>query len=147
MCYFDQDGPRYVCHVLAQTIVQTMKSNCEMAARVSQLFHVGYAVQNRRSTLSPAWHEWFSRKRKEWKIYCCGFVLSSKPQIWKICVAWPTTSKNCIKKRAARAARSFFLIQLINRWFVRLSKPLSFSFLKLSISSKSGRNIYITSSQ
>ena len=32
---------------------------------VLQLFKVGHVVQNRRSTLSFAWHEWFSCKGKE----------------------------------------------------------------------------------
>ena len=78
---------------------------------VSRLFHVDHVVQNRRSTLSLAWHEWFSYKGKEWKIYCCRFALLSEPQIWNFqVVVRPTTSKNCSKKRAARTARLFFRI-------------------------------------
>ena len=30
-----------------------------------RLFHVDHVVQNRRSALSLAWHEWFSGKGKE----------------------------------------------------------------------------------
>ena len=37
---------------------------------VQRLFHVGHVVQNRWSVLSLAWHEWFSWKGREWKIYC-----------------------------------------------------------------------------
>ena len=71
-------------------------------------------LQNRRSALSLAWNEWFSQKGKEWKIYDCRLALSTEPQIWKFRVVfWPTTSKHCIKKRAARAARLLFLIQPI----------------------------------
>ena len=82
--------------------------------RLLRLFHVGHVVQNRRSALSLAWHEWFSCKGKEWKIYCCELALSSEPQIWKFhVVVWQTTSKHCTKKRAARAARLFFFIQPI----------------------------------
>ena len=32
---------------------------------VSRLFQVGHVVQNKRSALSFAWHEWFSCKGKE----------------------------------------------------------------------------------
>ena len=79
-----------------------------------RLFHVGRVVQNRRSALSLAWHEWFSSKGREWKIYCCELALSSEPQLWKFhVVVWQTTSKHCTKKRAARAARLFFVIQPI----------------------------------
>jgi len=81
---------------------------------LTRLFHVGYVVQIRRSALSLAWHEWFSCKGKEWKIYCCELALSSESQIWKFHVfVCQTTSKHCIKKRAARAARLFFFIQPI----------------------------------
>ena len=79
-----------------------------------RLFHFGRVVQNRRSALSLARHKWFSCKGKNWKIYCCELALSSKPQIWKFhVVVWQTTSKHCIKKRAARVARLFFFIQPI----------------------------------
>ena len=86
----------------------------ELCVKLSllRLFHVDHVVQNRRSAISLVWHEWFSCKCKEWKIYCCELALSSEPQIWKFhVVVWPTTSKHCTKKRAARAARSFFFIQ------------------------------------
>ena len=46
-----------------------------------RLFHVDHVVQNRRSALSLACHEWFSCKGKEGKIYGCELALSSKPQI------------------------------------------------------------------
>ena len=79
-----------------------------------RLLHIVHVVQNRRSALSLAWHEWFSCKGKEWKIYCCELPLSWEPQIWKFpVVVWQTTSKHCTKKRAARAARLFFFIQPI----------------------------------
>ena len=86
----------------------------ELCVKLSllRLFHVDHVVQNRRSALSLVWHEWFSFKGDEWKICCCELPLSSEPQIWKFhVVVWPTTSKHCTKKRAARAARSFFFIQ------------------------------------
>ena len=48
---------------------------------VSRLFRVDHVVQNGRGALTLAWHEWFPRKSKEWKIYCCGLALSSEPQL------------------------------------------------------------------
>ena len=84
----------------------------ELCIRLSilRLFHVhdvDHVVQNRRTALSLAWHEWFSCKGKEWKIYCCELALMSEPQIWKFhVVVLQTTSKHCTKKRAARL---FFL--------------------------------------
>ena len=56
----------------------------ELCVKLSllRLFHVGHVVQNRRSALSLAWHEWLSCKGKEWKIYCCELALSSEPRIW-----------------------------------------------------------------
>ena len=55
----------------------------ELCVKISllRLFHVDHVVQNRRSALSLACHEWFSCKGKEGKIYCCELPLSSKPQI------------------------------------------------------------------
>ena len=52
---------------------------------------------------------------------------------WKFhIVIWQTTSKNCNKKRAARAAQLFFSsFNQSNHWFVALSLPLPSSFLKL----------------
>ena len=96
----------------------TIKLN--FALSLLQLFHVDHVVQNRRTAISLAWHEWFSCKGKEWKIYCCELALWSEPQIWKFhVVVWQTTSKHCTKKRAARAARLFFFIQPItDHWFV-----------------------------
>ena len=55
----------------------------ELCVKLSilRLFHVDHVVQNRRSALSLAWHEWFSCKGKEGKIYCCELPLSTEPQI------------------------------------------------------------------
>ena len=114
---------------------------------VKQIFHAGNVVQNRRGVLSFAWHEWFSCKGKEWKIYCCDLVLSSEPQIWKFhVVVRQTPSKHCTKKRAARAARLFFLFNQSNHRFV-LSLPLSSSFLKLLIKSRRNTQILLSSQE
>ena len=101
---------------------------------VLRLFHVGHVEQNRRGALSLASQEWFSCKGKEWKIYCYGLALSSELQIWKFhVVVWQTTSKNCTKKRPARAARLFSSFNQTNHWLVALTLPLPSSFLKLPI--------------
>ena len=107
----------------------------ELCVKLSllRLFHVDHVVQNRRSALSLAGHRWFSSKGKEWKIYSCELALSSEPQIWKFhVVVWQTASKQCTKKRAARAARFFFhSLNHSNQWFVALSLTLPSSNLKL----------------
>mgnify|MGYP007094318161 CR=1 FL=1 len=74
---------------------------------VMRLFQVGYVVQTRRSVLSLAWHEWFLRRAKEWKIFCFWLALSSELQIWNFhVVVWQTTTTNCTKTRAARTAQT-----------------------------------------
>ena len=65
-------------------------------------FHVDHVVQNRRSALSLSWHEWFSCKGKEWKIYCCELALSMK-------ISRRRLAEHCTKKRAARAARNILI--------------------------------------
>ena len=78
---------------------------------IFRLFYVGHIVQNRRSALSLAWHEWFSCKGKEWKNW---FRLRPRAVVRKFhVVVWQTTSKHCTKKRAARAGRLFSFIQPI----------------------------------
>ena len=44
-------------------------------------------------------------------------------------VIWQATSKNCTKKRAARAARSFFLIQPIRSLFSGVVGNREFNWL------------------
>ena len=58
-----------------------IKTELYVKLSLLRLFHVDHVVQNRRSALSLACHEWFSCKGKEGKIYCCELPLSSKPQI------------------------------------------------------------------
>ena len=75
---------------------------------VSRLFHVDHVVQNRRGALLLAWHEWFSLKSKEWKIYCCGLVLSSEPQIGSLRSTARQCHKFCIfDERRQNLCRSF----------------------------------------
>ena len=99
---------------------------------VLRLFHVGHVVQNRRSALSLACHEWFSWKGKEWKVYCCGLALSSEPQKWKFhVVIWQTTSKIAPKSVLHLQHDYFFSFRQSNHSFVAVSWPLLSSFLKL----------------
>ena len=46
-----------------------------------RLFHVDHVIQNRRTALSLAWHEWFLCIGKEGYVYCCELALSSEPKI------------------------------------------------------------------
>ena len=108
----------------------------ELCVKLSllRLFHVHRVVENRRIALSLAWHEWLSRKGKEWKIYCCELALWSEAQIRKFqVVVWQTTSKHCSKKRAARAARLFSFIQPIKSLICGVVVILPSSNLKLPI--------------
>ena len=108
--------PNWEFKKLRRELQRKRQVTIELCVRLSvlRLFHLGRVVQNRPSALFVAWHEWFSCKGKDWKIHCCEFALSSKPQIWKFhVVVWQTTSTNYAKKRAARAARLFFFIKPI----------------------------------
>ena len=61
---------------------------------------------------------------------CCP---RSEPKIWHFhVVIFPAASPNCTKKRAARAARLFFINQS-NHWFLAFSIPLPSLFLKLPL--------------
>ena len=81
---------------------------------VLRLFHVSHVVQSKRTVLPLAWHEWFSYKGRERRIYFCGLALLSEPRIRTFhVVIWQTASKNDAKRRAARAARLLFLTEQI----------------------------------
>ena len=98
----------------------------ELCVRVNVLwwFQGGHVVQNRRSALSTACYEWYSRKGREWKILCCGLTLPSEPKIGKFhVVIWQTASKFCPKRRAARAAWLFSSSSQSNPLFVALTLP------------------------
>ena len=78
------------------------------------------------------WHEWFSRKGREWKIYRCGLALSSEPQVWKFhALFWQTTS-NIAPKSVPHVQHDYFSsFKQSNHWFVALSWSLPSSFVKL----------------
>ena len=85
-----------------------------------RLCYVGNVVQNRRSALSLAWHEWFSY---------CGLALSSEPQRWKFHVVICQTTSKIAPKRVQHGYFSAF--NQSNHSFVALSVLLLSSFLKL----------------
>ena len=134
----------YFAHIVQSTawagLIGTLRSyegciKIELCARLSvmRLFLVDQIVQTRRSELSPAWDERFPYKGRELKIFCCGLELASEPQIWKFhVVVWQTTSKCCSKKRAARAARLFFLIQPIKSLICGVVVVVAFSVVVIS---------------
>ena len=106
----------------------------ELCVKLSllRLFHVDHVVQNRRSALSLACHEWFSCKGKEGKIYCCELPLSSKPQIWKFQVVVLQTTSNIAPKSVPHVQHDHFSsFNQWNHWFVALSLTLPSSDLKL----------------
>lgn len=50
---------------LRRVLERKHRMKIELYVRLRVLFRVVYVVQNRRSGLSLAWHEWFSFKGKE----------------------------------------------------------------------------------
>ena len=110
----------------------------ELCVKLSllRLFHVDHVVQNWRSALSLAWHERFSCRGKDWKIYCCELVLSSEPQIWKShVVVCQTTSKHCTAPKSVPHVQHdyFSSFNQSNHWFVALELTLLPSNLNLPI--------------
>ena len=90
----------------------------ELCVKLSllRLFHVGHSVQNWRTALSLAWHEWFSCKGKDWKIYCCEFASSSE-QISRRCL--PDYVKTMDQKACRTCSTIIFLHptnQIIDLW-------------------------------
>ena len=86
-------------------------------------------MRNKRSALLLAWHEWFSRRGKEWKIYSSGFALSSEPQIWKFTSSFGELLQRIAPKSVAREQRDYFpSFNQSNHWFVALSWSLPVSF-------------------
>ena len=86
----------------------TLKYNFSLGRVFLRLFHVCHVIQNRRSALLFVWYKSFPRSGREWKIHRCGLALFHISRCHLAdCV------KNCTKKRAARAARLFILIQPI----------------------------------
>ena len=99
---------------------------------VLRLFHVGHVVQSRRSTLSHAWHEWFSCKGKEWKIYYCGLVLSSELQKWKFhFFVWQTVTGKIVPKSMPHVQHDYLSsFNQSNHLFVALSLSLQLGSLR-----------------
>ena len=103
--------------------------------RLLRSFHVGHVVQNRRSALSLALHEWrFSYKGKEWKIYCCELPLSSEPQIWNknFTSSFVRLRQNIAPKSVPHVQHDYFSsFNQSNHWPVAFLVTLPSSNLKL----------------
>ena len=82
----------------------------ELCVKLSllRLFHVDHVVQNRRSALPRAWHEWFSCKVKEGKIYCCELPLSSEPQNEKFPSSFGRLRQNIAPKSVPHVQHDYF---------------------------------------
>ena len=115
----------------------------ELCVRLSVLrwFHVGQVAQNSRSSLSPAWHEWFSCQGREWKDYWCwlkheNFTSSFGRLRQKIAPTYKKKSCTCgtILKIAPHVQHDYFSsCSESNHWFLALSLLFPSSFLKLPI--------------
>ena len=68
---------------LRRQLQRKRHTKTELCVKLSilRLFRVDHVVQNRRSALSLAWHERFSCKGKDLRIYCCDLALTSEPKI------------------------------------------------------------------
>ena len=103
-----------------------IKTELWVRLNVLRLFHVGHVAQSRRSKLSHAWHEWFSCKGKEWKIYYRGLVLSSELQKWKFhFFLFQTVTGKIAPKSGPHVQHDYLsLFNQSNHWFVALSLSL-----------------------
>ena len=115
-----------VCHLALYIDIRVFKKlrsllhrkrriQLELCVRLSvlRLFHVGDKIDDVHSRFLDTNGFHGANWGREWKIYCCGLVLSSEPQIWKFdVVILQTSSKNYTKRRADCAARLFFLLQI-----------------------------------
>ena len=106
----------------------SLQLNFGVELSLLRLFHVHHVVQNRRSALSLAWHEWFSCKGKEEKIYCCELPSSTEPQIWKFLVVVWQIRQNIAPKACRTCSTIIFLHstnQIIDLWRCRWTLPSS----------------------
>ena len=91
---------------------QLLQWNCGIKIELSVcvFFHVGHMVHNRQHVLSLACNKWFASKGREWKIYCCGFVMLPECQIWNshITIWQSAKKKKCTKRHASCATIRIF---------------------------------------
>ena len=93
-----------------------------------RLFHVSRVVQNRRSALSLAWHEWFSSKGREWKISAASSRCRQNIKYEN----FTSSGQNITPKSVPDVQNdNFFSFNQSNHWFVSLSLTLPSSNVKL----------------
>ena len=89
----------------------------ELCVRLSvlRLFQVDHVGQSRRCALLLDWHEWFSFKGKEWKIYSCRLPLSSEHHkgVWQTTTAAAT--KTSLQNRSLPWVKCFAIFQCWSR--------------------------------
>ena len=95
---------------LRRLLQRNVKIELHIRLSVSRLFHVHHVLQNRRSSLSLASHEWLSRNER---FTAAGSHGRHNFSYVNFTSFGGLRRKNCRKKRAARAARLFFFIQSI----------------------------------
>ena len=93
-----------------------------------RLFHVGHVVQNMRSALSLAWHEWCSCKGKEWKSERFTAASSHCRQNLKyenFSSSFGRLRQNIAPKSVPHVLHDYFSsFNESNHWFVALSLTL-----------------------
>ena len=100
-----------------------------------RLFHVDHVVQNRRSALSLAWHEWFSCKGKQWKNYTASARCRHNLKYENFTSSFGRLRQNIAPKSVVHVQHDYLSsFNQSNHWFVALS--LTSSNLKFP-------NIYI----
>ena len=90
---------------------------------VLRLFHVGHVVQ--KSTFACLARMAFRLRQRKKDLMLRAHVIISASNMKISLRYWLTTSKNCDKRRAARAARSFFLTQPIKSFRCRVVVVIS----------------------
>ena len=113
---------------------QLIKTELCVKLTLLRLFHVDHVVQNRRSALSLARHEWFSCKGKEGKIYCCELPYRQNLKYENFPSSFGRLRQNIAPKSVLHVQHDYFSsFNQSNHWFVVLSLTLPSSDLKLPI--------------
>ena len=113
----------------ATTAAAARKTSLRNRLRVLSLFHLRH-VWNGKRVLSLNWHERFSCKGREWKLYYCRLTLSSEPQIW-LFYTWLT---DYVPKCLPHVQNDYFSsFSQSYHWLKASPLSLLWSFLKLLI--------------
>ena len=105
-----------------------------------RLFYVNHVVQNRRSALSLAWHEWFSAKATIERFTAAGSRCRQNFKYENFTSSFGRLRRNIATKSVPHVQHDyFFSFNQSNHSFVTLSLPLLSSFLKFPNELNQGR--------